>query len=231
MILYDEDYANIYRQMSEEKIKVEYWKTKNTKKILKQFKRSPTVPVFYHEIRTMPDTNNKYLLWYYASTRNECEKETCYAGAVLLLDDKDGKRIAICLKTLSEMNHPDWNIDSLQIFSGHFFSRYKQRYPSLKDTDPIGLMVQFFGRNGGYMYEVDYNEFTLEKSRKPHGSAWGMDDGVTFASKKWIDIGSTKIFVTKHHTFLSRKELKPNQLAVLPSQSEVRAKLIHHYNH
>lgn len=230
MILCDTDYADIYRQMSVEKAKVEYWKFKDSKKVLRSFKHSPTVPVFHYEIKTMPDTNNKYLFWYYALTRAECEREVCYAGAVLLLNDQNGKRVAICLKTLSEMNYPDTEIDSLQIYSGHFFSRYKTRYPYLEDTDPIGLMVQFFGRNGGYMCEVDYNEFCLEKDRKAHGSAWGMDDGVTLASKEWIDVGNTKIFVTKHHTFLSRKELKPDQLAVLPSQDEMRSRLIHHYN-
>lgn len=231
MILYDTDYADIYRQMSAEREKVEYWKIKGSKKILKEFKKSPTVPVFHHEIRTMPDTHNKYLFWYYAMTRAECDHETCFAGAVLLMNDKHGKRVAICLKTMSEMDYPDLDIDSLQIFSGHFFSRYKERYTYLQDSNTITLMVQFFGRNGGYMAEVDYNEFTLEKNRKAHGSAWGMDDGVTIASKEWVDVDGKKIFVTKHHTFLSRKELKPDQLAVLPSQEQMRSRLVHHFNY
>lgn len=229
MILYDSNYADIYRQMAAERDKVEYWRQKNSKKILKMFKRSPTVPVYYHEIRTMPDTHNKYLFWYYAMNRNETENETCYAGAVLLLDDNKGKRVAIVLKTMSEVNNPDFDVDSLQIYSGHFFSRYKERYDYLESKDPIECMVQFFGRNGGYMAEVDYNEFVLEKNRKPNGSAWGMDDGVTLASKEWIDVGYKKIFLAKHHTFLSRKELKPDQLKVLPSQYAMRSMLTHHF--
>jgi len=231
MILYDTDYSTIYKQMSAEREKVEYWKQKNAKKVLKQFRDSPEVPIFYHEIRTMPTTNNKYLLWYYAMTRDECEEGLCYAGAVLLLHDKQGKRVAICLKTLSEMNSINAIVDTLQIFSGHFFSRYKERYPYLKEQDPISVMVQFFGRNGGYMNEVNYNDFTLEKDRKEGGSAWGMDDGVTLATKNWIEVDNKKIFVARHHTFLSRKELKPDQAAVLPSQEEMRARLLHHFNY
>lgn len=230
MILYDTDYANIYRQMLAERDKVEYWRQRNKKKVLKLFKQSPTVPVFYHEIRTMPDTNNRYLFWYYAMTKNETEHESCFAGAVLLLNNNKGQRVAITLKTFSDVSIPNRTVDSLQIFSSHFFSRYRERYTYLEPSDSIKLLVQFFGRNGGYMMEVDYNDFVLEKNRKANGSAWGMDDGVTLASKEWIDVDGKRIFITRHHTFLSRNELKPDQQAVLPSQDNMRSRLIHHFN-
>ena len=230
MIILDSDYASMYKQLLEEKDRVHYWVEKGAKKVWKQFKQSKTLPVFANSIITMSKTNNQYLLWYYAMTRAEFEHETCFAGQTLITNDSNGNKVAVVMKTLTDTNDRNKCVDSIQIFSGHFFSRYRQRYPYMKDLSTIDLMTSFFGRNGGYLMEVEYEKFTLEKDRVPFGSAWGLDDGVSLAMKRWIEISpSKKILVVRHNTFLTRNELKEDQLAVLPSQDDMRSRLVHHY--
>lgn len=232
MILYSDDYAEIYRQMSEEEDTIAYWTRKYSKRILKDFKRSPKVPVWTYKIVTMPRTLNRYLLFYYALTRLECIHETCFAGAVLLLDDDKGRPVALQLKHFTDTDDRDIHVESLQIYTGHFFSRYKERYNWQDQLSRYELMTTFFGRNAGYLMEVDYNKFVLQKDRIPNGTAFGMDDGVSLATKEWITLDSGKeIFITKHNTFLSRKHLKEDQTAILPSQDAMRAKLLTHFQH
>lgn len=226
MILCTDDYPRIFEQMQDEREKVRYYLHKNRKKIDKKLRQTRTVPVWHCETLTMPKTRNTYLLYYYAMTWKEVMHGECFVGAPLLLTDNDGHRIAILHRKMRAHGPGvDETLEELQVYSGHFFSRYKERMHLDRNLTPNEVIATFFGRNGGYFAKLPYDQMVLEKNRSKSNCAWGIDDGVTLAEE--TDMG--RFLVVKHKTFLSRAELKPGQDDATPSQYDMRAAcLIHH---
>lgn len=222
MILSTDNYQRIYDQMRDERERTRYYLRKNLKKMEKRMRSARSVPVWYCETIKMPKTNNTYLLYYYALTWPEVKAGSCWFGAPLLLNDENGYRVAIMLRPMTERDFQtgeDKAYDSLQVYSGHFFSRYRERMGFSASLSTDELFSSFFGRNEGYFAELDYDKIVLEKNRHKGNIAFGIDDGVTLAEKTVLDSG-VRIF--KHNTFLSRNELKENQEEAVPSQYAMR---------
>ena len=223
MILSTDNYQRIYDQLRDEREAVRYYLRKNERFMEKRMRSARTVPVWCCDTITMPKTSNTYLLYYYALTWNEIRGGTCWSGAPLLVNDENGHRVAIMLRHMMERDtetKEEIPYDTLQVYSGHFFSRYRERM-NLPDRLSVNDVIAFyFGRNEGYFAELDYNQLVLEKNRHKGNSAYGIDDGVTLAEVTVLDSG---VRVFKHNTFLSRRELKGNQVGATPSQDHLRA--------
>ena len=216
--------------MRDEKEQINYYILKNAKKVQKEFYYSQKLPCWIYKTITLPKTNNTYLIYYYAMNRRECDTGSCFIGSVLLLNDNEGRRWAIALRTFREIKKNLGIIDSLQIFTGHFFSRYKERYPYMKDLPTLDLIATFFGRNGGYFAELDYDELVLKKNRQENGSAWGVDDGITLGINSNTELPNGKLlYVTQHNTFISREMLKENQASSVLSKEGMRAMCLNHF--
>lgn len=222
MILSTDNYQRIYEQMLDERERVRYHLQKNAKKMDKLLRSARTVPVWYCETLTMPKTSNTYLLYYYALNRGEVVSGSYWKGAPLLVNDENGHRVAIMFRKMKECRvgtNKEVPYESLQVYSGHFFSRYRERmnFPSNMTTNEV--VTSFFGRNEGYFAKLDYDQFVLEQNRHKGNRAFGVDDGVTLAEETILDSG---VRVFKHKTFLSRRELKSSQERATPSQDEMR---------
>lgn len=222
MILSTDNYRRIYDQLMDEREKVRYYLRKNTKKMDRLLRDAESVPVWYCETITMPRTNNTYLLYYYAATIGEVMTGSCWSGAPLIMNDENGHRVAIMLRGMAEKNpitNSETKYMSLQVYSGHFFSRYRERMGLSDKLSTNEVITAYFGRNEGYFAELDYEKIVLEKNRHKGNSAFGIDDGVTLAEVTRLDGG---LVVFKHNTFLSRRELKDSQYDATPSKDTMR---------
>ena len=222
MILSTDNYQRIYEQLRDEREAVRYHLRKNEKYMEKRMRSARTVPVWCCDTITMPKTGNTYLLYYYALTWNEIRGGTCWSGAPLLVNDENGHRVAIMLRHMMERDtetKEEIPYDTLQVYSGHFFSRYRERMGLSDKLSTNEVITAYFGRNEGYFAELDYEKIVLEKNRHKGNSAFGIDDGVTLAEVTRLDGG---LVVFKHNTFLSRRELKDNQYDATPSKDTMR---------
>ena len=82
MILYDTDYAEIYRQMSAEREKAKYNSQKHSREAIRKFERH-RLPCEHHVIQTMPATHNTYMHYYYAAKEAEVRDNSVFFGNLL----------------------------------------------------------------------------------------------------------------------------------------------------
>lgn len=218
MIIFDGDYGRIFRQLKDEKEKVLYYLEKNKPKARKAILGFKTIPAWYTDTITFPKTRNTYLLYYYCLRRSELN-DVGFTGCPLILNDNKGRLIAINYRHMKvKGDGHDEVIWALQVYSGHFFSRYRERMGLSSSLSVNDVIATFFGRNAGYFYALDYNEIVLDKNKYKSNSAWAVDDGVLLSEE--MDLGD--FWVYKHNTFLSRNELKSDQMKATPERSELR---------
>jgi len=234
MILFDDNYEKIYKLMMEENEQVHYYMQKFSKKLKKKYTEHPELPIWHYELVTLPKSNNTYLIYYYSMTYKEIIHDSYYCGSVLLLNGNDGQRLAVGLRKMSMKGEamPDdvkYLVFSLQIFTGHFLSRYRERMKFPDSMSTYDVIASFFGRCGGYFSELPYDDIVLKKNRSKGNSAWGVDDGVTLATKTILNVDNYPVMVVKHNTFLAREFLKANQEKNTPTQEEMRMQCMHHF--
>lgn len=227
MIIFDGDYERIFHQMVGEEKKVDYYLNKCSNGIVKRYRQTRTFPVWYSEAVTIPSSQNTYMFYYYAKNADELDRFNHFYGALLLLNENNGKRMVITLRsmTLRELVKGGYrDIDSMgmQVYSGHFFSRYRERMNLPSDLSANDVILTFFGRNGHYFSQLDYDKIVLEKNRHKGNSAFGIEDGIILSEEK--DYGSFHLF--KHNTFLSYSTLKQSQKDATPPISWMRDQVV-----
>lgn len=231
MILSTDNYEEIYRQMKREKEKVDYYLHKEKDKVFKKFNKDAKAPDVYYKTITMQESKNKYLLYYYAMTYNEVRNNACFFGSLLMLNDNDGNLLTVGLRRIHVTDENFKNctnrLHSLYMFTGHFYSRYRERFLKT-DVPTLELVATFSGRNMGYFNKLDYENMILDKNKQKDGAIYGLDDGLSIANEKVLDIDNCPVLVLKNKTFLSRDILKENQEKLSPSQAEMRAQLLNH---
>ena len=230
MILYnDQNFPEIYRQMKDEKEKVDYYLNKIEKESLRYIAKTPA-PCYSFQKITMPKTGNTYLLYYYCLTENERRHGSAFFGNLLLLNDDQGRRVVIRLmKTEERSQYSSRKLDSLHIFTGHFFSRYRERFFSDKDATTDDIVVSFAGRNLGYLHQLKYEEFVKEKDRRDNGAAWIIEDGVSVGASEMIHVNDKPLWIAMHKTYLSPAELKDDQMNSIIPKEVLHEMLTHHF--
>ena len=214
MILSNSSYPDIYQQMCAEREKVAFAVRKVKNKAKRIFSRRP-VPAFLKEEYVVPASKNRYLIFAYAMTEREVNHDSFSCKAVLSLTRYDGRRELISLTTqnLFREEKKTGCEDFLQIFTGHFFARYRERSMlQARSTDPDGVAAIFFGRNSGFFQMLPFERLTLRAKDYPNGFAIQFNDGVSFGSDHSFTLPSGKnVNVFKHNTFISSSELKETQ--------------------
>ena len=116
--------------------------------------------------------------------------------------------------------------DCLQVYDGHFFSRFRERMKLSSTLSTNEVIATFFGRNGGYFTKLNYEDIVLKKNRHKGNSAWGVDDGVILSEEH--NMGRFWVFI--HNTFLSWPDLKPSQADATPSVFEMHGRCMSEKN-
>lgn len=231
MIIFDGDYDRIYRQMLDEDAKVKYYIDKLQGGIVKKFRQQRTFPIWHYEQITLPKSNNTYLIYYYVKDAVEANRMfNHFWGALLLLNTNNGNRLILSLRevTLRELKIDtlklkDHETHELQVYSGHFFSRYRERMNLPSEWSVNDVIANFFGRNGYYFTQLNYNSIVLEKNRNKGNAAFAIEEGVTLGDETITN----DYHLVKHNTFLSLAELKMDQDKATPGVTIMRDVVSH----
>lgn len=221
MILADNDYVAIINQIKDDMEKVLYYVNKEDAKALRMFKKEHKYPQWTYSIITLPDSHNQYLIWFYALNKKEVQDNYFWGGSCLLVNDKDGKRIVYRYRPQKDTDTGEV-IESLQVYNGHFFSRYKERMKLPDNLNTFDVMTTFFGRNAMYFYGLNNDKVMKKPEKYKDAMAYKIDDGVVFGSETFLPYKNDKLCVMHINTFLSSNILKQSQKENIPSQAKAR---------
>lgn len=219
MILPKTPYKDIFLAMDREEEKVGFAVRKEEKIAIKKFYKDRPYESLHYKIYEIPSSRNKYLLWFYIPY-GHADGSIYYFGNALIIDESDGGRTYICLRTYQAVyGNYNYKVDSLQIYTGHFFSRYRERNHMPASIPTIELVIRFFGRNQDFMTCLDHKKI-IKKEHNDDASCWQMMEGVSLGNNKIVQINDKKrITVVRHNTFLSQNDLKQSQLeAIMPKE-------------
>lgn len=217
MILENTPYKVIIKTMHEEREKVRFFVEKESNKICKMHYRDSLV---YYSTYTHPVSKNTYMFWggkivtpaYFQKIGNKNFR----AGSCLMINHSSGERSVI---SLGKKNLGTGEVvDAMIIYTGHFFSRYRERagYPSSIPTNE--LISTYFIRNCEYI-PLDYEQ--VSKRKMDGGVAAQNYDGISLGTECLIEEDGYKFYVLKNNTFLPKTLLKENQENALMTKEKI----------
>lgn len=212
MILSNTDEITIFNTLAKEQEKVDYAVRKAFNKAKSNFFKCNRFPYVYTELYTHPESKNTYLIYYYADSKKAAMYVTVHSGGVLLVNEDNGNRsvyrIRLFTDVVKENSIYDEEFDSLSHYTGHFFSRYRERAKVSSDYNTLEGIAIFFGRNSRFDAKLHENEVIKFPEKYKNCVAYQIQDGVTFGS----EYKKGNILCVEYKTFLSSSELKENQM-------------------
>lgn len=225
MILQDTPYGEIFRVMEREREKVNWNLEKELnryhKEILKRKRTCRQYPLLHHCYYTVPDSKNRYLLWF----RNHGES-ICF-GPALVVNQDDGSRQLICLDYFTFKGEDGKTVrqDALRVFTGHFLRRYRERCHFGEGLSTEDLIAFFMDRNYEYSYALDPDKVSLKQYRD--SCAWQMRDGVSFGTLAAVQTPDGKeILIERNNTFVAEENLFGRQKQHTLSRRELNRKIV-----
>lgn len=229
MILTKTPYDIILKEIQNESEKVWYHERKGRTEAGKAFLKNPVLPFIHYKTYTVPKSKNTYLIWYYADTFNQAFYERFVGGWCLLLNEDNGKRMIYSLAVTPVERFSNVTRDTLISFTGHFFSRYRERMNFPDSVSPIELIVRYIARNGEVMTKLEFEQINTNTEQYPDGVAYQVRDGIILGTKKeYKDRNGNPFAVIKHNTFLDNGILKSNQKKAMQNLDVIKA--IHELN-
>lgn len=229
MILFNMDYPSIFRQMFSESEKTEYYLQKKIDKVISGKEGFCVEPSSFYDIVTMPKTNNKYLLYWRVgnmnallTSSNKNMEKYLVSGSMLLLNDQKGQQYGITYKRYKSYDQEEVQlVDGINVFTPHFFSRYRERFVPDKNIKAIENIALFAARNLNYFVHLDYNGMVLPQDRKENGAAVSIRDGVILGAFEMMTVDGKPVEIMKARTFLNKQSLKEVQSSLNPTKQDV----------
>lgn len=227
MILSYTPYGLVLKTMQGEAEKVDFFMRRTAAKAKKSFERrqlfSDGFPFYYHETYTVPGSRNTYLVFYEALDRNDIRSGGFYCGSCLLVNDDNGKQSVYQLtRARSRTATTDEIATFINIYTGHFFSRYRERHLWGSEISTHELIVRYLCRNKFFMAGLEFEKLNLNANKYPNGSASQVFDGVVFITEKDLsgEIGHPAMAV-RFNTFLGKHILQESQQDATFTQHEM----------
>lgn len=219
MILENTPYWEVMRTIKDEMEKVSYFVNKtNRLGFSAVFNDGANV---YYKTYTHPQSKNTYMYWggrIVTPVRfTNLHGDNYRSGFCLLVNTSDGGRMVYCT---GKMNDEGKKVDSLLLYTSHFFKRYRER-AGLPDNMPTNeLICNYFNRNTEYM-PLDYKQ--VSRRDDADGTALQNYDGVTLGRVMRIEDDGYEFIMVKNNTFLPQSMLKPNQTDALMDEDKIQA--------
>ena len=221
MILATSSYPEIFSAIEAEEEKIAYAIGKEEKKAIKTFeKSSKRYSLYYTKEYTVPSSRNRYLIWYFMPDA-DVVKPAFYWGAPLLLDEDNGKRIVIALSSMrAEGKGGSFNVDALQVYNGHFLSRYRERAGLPGEYTTAQVIATLMGNNASCMVQLDMEKMNPNYEKYKDAAVWQLTNGFSFGKQLVCESPSGKTFVVfEHKTYVSSDMLKQQQVdAAIPHE-------------
>lgn len=214
MILADSPPEVVFKTLEDEKPKILYALEKYERRAYKDFLQTKRFPFVWCDTYTVPSSHNTYLIWYYADNKKTAAVRT-YNGTALMLDDSKGNKLFYLRRTFSEVDDDARRIPEtkyvLHMYTGHFFSRYRDRFDVKSVYKGNEIPALFFGRN--VLCEAKlYEDMVVKRADKYKDCAvYQVRDGITFGSETTFNVGSREVLSIVFKTFVSFDMLKEQQ--------------------
>jgi len=229
MILFNMPDQQIFLEMYKEKEKVDFAVEKHWNKILRiKVTNATRFPHLQYEEYTVPATKNRYLIWHYGVPEGNGTVNWNIGSTLLLNDDKG--RIQTVTLTKDGGTRQDysgktklyhhWN---LCFYTGHFYSRYRERMHHETKMQPFDVIVTWLGRNYGFYKQIKPSDIIRLPERYVNANAIQMTDGIILGSVSRFDTDDGLYCeVNRQKTFLPLSMLKNEQHNAAESERTFR---------
>lgn len=141
----------MYDHLSKDLNKIQIKKDCLFSKAIKEFKKAKRFPIYKWYEYTIPATQNKYIIFFYAESRKLIDKP--YVGHFAVVFDRN-KRFVIQLVAGGYKHTEDSPlilIRQVHVYSSHFFERYNERILKNKSLSANDIACIFLSRNNERM--------------------------------------------------------------------------------
>lgn len=222
---YKEMYDHLATDLKKVKIKEEYL----LPKAVKEFRKERRFPAWRWYEYTIPSTNNKYIIYFYAESRAFIEKpEVDYFCIVF-----DGKKRFVVQWVACGYKHtensPLMLIRQIHAYSSHFFERYNERILKDKSLSANDIACRYLSRNKFGMPITMNAEINKHLEKYGAGAKYGfrVRDGFCFAMSgiqgdinEYGDPQNDKVDAMGivYTTFMNESDMKDTQLAAIDKE-------------
>lgn len=224
MILPDTTYTKIFEVMSSEEEKVAFFIQKEEKKFIREIlKKKNNYPRIHTAYYTIPSSRNRYFIWLYLPpiVQNEI-----YYGSSLVLEQENGERRFINLRSYRPVENGVQTAtvkEGIEIISGHYFSRYRERFHIDEKVSTEEMMAGYYGRNVGFLANLDMDRMNPNADKYENAVAWQLNDGISYGSLHEETLPNGKIIeIIEQKTFISMEMLYQHQIDSSMSPKEMK---------
>ncbi len=219
MIVPSMTHLEIYNELVADMPKLNIRASTLMTKVVKAFHKVHQFPSWQCYEYTHQESNNKYLISYYAGSAKQVDKpEVDYIG---LVNDTYGKVIIKwqpwCFS--EDLTKGSVFIKSLGYYRGHFFSRYRERVWPNDKISPNELICRYFTRNQRTI-PIQLSE-EIKRGYEQYGPfQYGMDvpDGICLTDQFFeggditmSEDNNNKVYVVFYNTIINRGLLNKGQ--------------------
>ena len=214
MILHDTPYAQMHDVMAAEEGKVFFSMTKFQQRFDKAVMRSSDpLPIIMTDNYTVPASKNRYLIFGVATKNGKMIQ--CDYEFVLPVNGPDGKPFYLKNWDHKENDVPiekgARNVLGMFIFTGHFFSRYRERAKIDQKYSTNEVIATFCKRNIECMKMLDVDKMVKKKDKYKDTVCFQSRDGIILGTQTWTTCKDGPLSVIIAKTFLSEAQLHDTQ--------------------
>ena len=186
-------FKEVYDHLADDLKKVEYRKDYYLPKAIKEFRKAKQFPVWKWYEYEVPQTKNKYVIYYYAENWESIENPKIGFFANVFFDRK---RCVIKLSVTGYKHTPESPImllRQIQVYSSHFLQRYNERCLKDKTLGSNDLACRYLARNDIAMpieISEDINR-NIEQYGEGGKEGFIVEDGLCFAQTR-LDVISSE---------------------------------------
>ncbi|MDL2319666.1 hypothetical protein LJC45_00840 [Alistipes sp. OttesenSCG-928-B03] len=173
----------MYDHFAADKQKVDIKKEQLKNKAIKSLRKARKFPAWELYEYTIPSTNNKYIIYFYAESRFSAEKPEVDSFSILY---NGNNRFVVKWGAGPYKHTPNSEfmaIRQIHAYTSHFFQRYKERFLKDESLSPNEVACRYLSRNTIAM-PLEQNE-GINRNHEKYGQygryAFRVRDGICFS--------------------------------------------------
>lgn len=227
MLLPTMTYKEMYDHLSKDLQKVKIRENYFLPKAIKEFKKEKRFPACRWYEYTVPASQNKYVIFFYAESRAFIERPQIDNFSIVF-DKKNNRYVIKC--AVCGYSHtkegPLMPLRQVQVYTSHFFDRYKERYLKDLSLNANDVVCRYLSRNKRGMPIEMNDEINRHLDQYGVGAKYGfrVRDGFCFAISdlqiiKSEDGDSEKdkpqAMYVVYKTFMNESDMADTQLSAI----------------
>lgn len=226
MIVASMKYKEMYDALEKDVSKLQIWIDKTMPKSIRFFEKQLSFPQWHIEEYEHQDSHIKYVIFFYAGTRNEIKNPHYTSYGVVFFENHR----YVVQGTFSDYQHTPKcqliRLPQINAYTSHFLKRYNERFLHKKTLSPNEIAGLFLIRNP-FPMPIMLNE-DVNKNYKEHGEhndrGMRVPDGFCFTQTD-IDVHVSEDGIHEHDkvdailvlytTFMNESEMSDTQKAAI----------------